>query len=119
MKHERAGAEVPLRLLTPAIPSPPPQVRLIIQQLAPAGLWQEGRAAAHPDIPPVRLHSSSGFRQLVHATQTATGGSLPPRSRLSADALVPRQAAPPQARQPCSPLAALNRLMGGLFGAAH
>ena len=94
-------------------------MHLIIQQLAPRGLWQEGRAAAHPDIPPIRLHSSSGFRQLVRAAREASGGGLPPRSRLSADEVVPRQAEPQPQRQPCSPLAALNRLMGGLFGGAQ
>ena len=97
---------------------PPPQVRHIIVQLAPSGLWQEGRAAAHPDIPPVQLHSRSGFRQLVRSTHKATGQALPPRSRLSVLEVTPRQAPPPpQAEQwPRSPLAALNRLMNGLFG---
>ncbi|KAI7845580.1 hypothetical protein COHA_000868 [Chlorella ohadii] len=94
------------------------QVRHIIVQLAPSGLWQEGRAAAHPDIPPVQLHSRSGFRQLVRSTHKATGQALPPRSRLSVLEIMPRQAPPPpQAEQwPRSPLAALNRLMNGLFG---
>lgn len=99
----------------------PPQVRHIIAQLAPADLWQEGRAAADPDIRPVQLNSRSGFKQLVCGSQESAGQLLPRRSRLSVDEVTPRQAPPPQEREqwPRSPLAALNRMMNGLFGHAQ
>lgn len=146
----------------PLLPAtlPLPQVRYIISLLAPVGLWQEGRAAAHPDILPVQLHSRAAFRQLVRGTAKACGQALPPRSRLSVEEVTPRQvrvsegfpihmgaalmgtpspakhnvakpasccstpvlqAPPPQEAEqwPRSPLAALNRMMHGLFGQAQ
>lgn len=97
------------------------QVRHIIAQLAPADLWQEGRAAAHPNIRPVQLHSRAGFKQLVRGSQQAAGQPLPRRSRLSVDDVTPRRAPLPREQEqwPRSPLAALNRMMNSLFGHAQ
>ena len=67
-----------------------PQVRLIIERLAPTGLWQDG-ATAHPDIQPARLHSAAAFDTVVRRGVRAAGGRLAPRSRRTTDEVLPRQ----------------------------
>lgn len=64
-----------------------PQVRLLIVQLAPQGLWQDGRAAAHPDVPPVPVHSKRAFHKLCAATVERCG-RLPAPSRTPVDELL-------------------------------
>lgn len=86
---------------------------LRIVELAAPSVWQEAAAAAHPDVPPVQLHSRPAFKQLVQQASAAAGGHLPPRSRLSVDQLE-CGAETPQGQEAAGGLAARMRAMLGL-----
>ncbi len=86
------------------------QVRLLIVQLAPTGLWQDGRAAAHPEVQPVAVCSNRAFRKLCKAA-VAQCGRLPAPSRTPVDELL--KAPKPAAAQPQGLGARLAQLAQG------